>query len=39
MDVVDCGVGLLSMHAPQECASKVDIYMGYKAYKAFFEAK
>ncbi|NMA47448.1 MAG: aminopeptidase [Lentisphaerae bacterium] len=39
MDVVDCGVGLLSMHAPQESASKVDIYMGYKAYKAFFEAK
>jgi aspartyl aminopeptidase len=38
MDVVDCGVGLLCMHAPQECASKIDIYMGYKAYKAFFEA-
>ncbi|MCK5803751.1 MAG: aminopeptidase [Lentisphaeria bacterium] len=35
MDVVDCGVGLLSMHAPWEVASKLDTYMAYKAYKAF----
>ncbi|MBR3649630.1 MAG: aminopeptidase, partial [Victivallales bacterium] len=39
MNVVDCGVGLFSMHAPYETAGKLDIYMGYKAYKAFFESK
>ena len=39
MDVVDCGVGLLCMHAPHEVAGKLDIYMGYRAYKAFLEAK
>ncbi len=36
MDVLDCGVALLSMHAPLEIVSKVDLYMAYKAYKAFF---
>jgi len=35
MDVVDCGVGVLSMHAPWEVASKLDTYMTYKAYRAF----
>lgn len=35
MDVVDCGVGLLSMHAPWEVAGKLDIYMAYRAYQAF----
>ncbi len=39
MDVVDCGVGLLSMHAPHEIAGSLDIYMGYRAYKAFYEAE
>ena len=38
MDTIDCGVPLLSMHAPYEVASKVDIYMAYKAYRAFYEA-
>ncbi len=38
MDVVDCGVGLFSMHAPLETAGIIDIYMAYKAYKAFYEA-
>lgn len=38
MEVVDCGVPLLSVHAPYEVASKADIYMTYKAYKVFFEA-
>lgn len=37
MDVVDMGTALLSMHAPMECASKVDLFMTYKAYKVFFE--
>jgi aspartyl aminopeptidase len=38
-EVVDCGVPLLSMHAPMEIASKMDIYMAYKGYKAFLKAK
>lgn len=38
MDTIDCGVPLLSMHAPYEVASKVDVYMAYKAYKAFYNA-
>lgn len=38
MDVVDCGVALLNMHAPWEIASKLDTYMMYKGYKAFLEA-
>ncbi|TDT61182.1 aminopeptidase [Fonticella tunisiensis] len=37
MEVVDCGVALLSMHAPWEIASKADIYEAYKAYKVFFK--
>ncbi len=35
MEVIDCGVALLSMHAPFEIASKADIYETYRAYKAF----
>jgi len=35
MDVLDCGVALLGMHSTFEVASKVDIYMTYKGYKAF----
>ena len=34
-EVVDCGVPVLSMHAPYEVVSKVDVYMTYKAYRAF----
>ncbi len=34
-DVVDCGTPVLSMHAPMEIVSKADVYMTYKAYKAF----
>jgi aspartyl aminopeptidase len=37
MEVVDCGVALLSMHAPWEIASKADIYETYKAYKVFLK--
>ncbi|MDI6706965.1 MAG: aminopeptidase [Bacillota bacterium] len=36
MEVLDCGVPLLSMHAPFEVASKADIYMTYRAYRAFY---
>ncbi|MGN1033490.1 MAG: aminopeptidase [Intestinibacter sp.] len=34
--VLDCGVGVLSMHAPYEIISKVDIFEMYRGYKAFF---
>jgi aspartyl aminopeptidase len=35
MDIIDCGVPVLSMHSPYEITSKVDIYEGFKAYLAF----
>lgn len=38
MEVVDCGVPVLSMHAPYEAVSKADVYMTYKGYKAFYNA-
>ena len=37
IDVIDCGVPVLSMHSPYEVASKFDIYEGYRTYKAFFQ--
>ncbi len=37
VDVIDCGVAILSMHSPFEITSKIDIYICYKAYKAFWE--
>lgn len=37
VDVVDLGVPVLSMHAPLEVVSKVDVYMAYRAFCAFFE--
>jgi aspartyl aminopeptidase len=36
IEVLDCGVPLLSMHAPFEIAGKLDIYMAYKGYLAFY---
>ncbi len=36
-DVIDCGVPVLSMHAPYEVTSKFDIYSAYKTYKAFWQ--
>lgn len=38
VDVIDCGVPLLSMHSPYEVTSKFDIYSAYKTYKAFWNA-
>lgn len=35
MNVLDCGVPILSMHSPYEAASKFDIYQAFKAYSAF----
>ncbi len=37
LDVLDCGVPVLSMHAPYEVISKADLYMTYLAYKAFIK--
>lgn len=37
IDVIDCGVPVLSMHSPYEVTSKFDIYNAYKAYKAFWK--
>ncbi len=39
IDVIDVGVPVLSMHAPFEVISKVDVYMAYKAFSAFFDLK
>lgn len=38
VEVIDCGVPVLSMHAPYEVTSKYDIYQAHKAYKAFLKA-
>ena len=38
VDVVDLGVPVLSMHAPFEVVSKVDVYMAYRAFAAFFKS-
>lgn len=37
-DVIDVGVPVLSMHSPFEVVSKLDVYMAYKGFKAYFEA-
>ncbi|MBE6886563.1 MAG: aminopeptidase, partial [Ruminococcaceae bacterium] len=37
VDVVDLGVPVLSMHAPFETVSKLDVFMAYRAFKALFE--
>lgn len=36
VDTVDVGVPVLSMHAPYEVVSKLDVYMAYRAFSAFF---
>lgn len=37
MDVIDSGVGVLSMHAPWEVTSKADIFEAEKGYEAFLK--
>ncbi len=37
VEVIDCGVPVLSMHSPYEVASKYDIYTAYRTYKVFYE--
>ena len=38
IDVIDCGVPVLSMHSPYEVTSKFDLYEAYKGYKVFWNA-
>lgn len=37
MSVVDCGVPVLSMHAPWEATSKADVYEAYRGYQEFLK--
>ena len=37
VDVIDCGVPVISMHSPYEITSKFDIYNAYKAYEVFYK--
>ena len=37
MNVIDCGVPVLSMHAPWEVISKADLWEAYKGYRAFLK--
>lgn len=37
VEVVDCGVAILSMHSPFEVTSKIDVYINYLANKVFLE--
>lgn len=36
LDVIDVGVPVLSMHAPFEVVSKLDIFMTYRGIRSFF---
>ncbi len=37
MNVIDCGIAVLNMHAPWEAISKVDLYETKRGYLAFLE--
>ena len=37
MNVIDCGVPVLSMHSPWEAISKADLYETYRGYRAFLQ--
>lgn len=37
MSVIDCGVPVLSMHAPWEATSKADVYEAYRGYQEFLK--
>lgn len=39
MQVIDSGVAVLSMHAPWEVTSKIDIYETKKGYAHFYWSK
>ena len=35
MNVIDCGVSVMNMHAPYEVVSKADVYEAVRGYTAF----
>ena len=37
IDVIDCGVPVLSMHSPYEVTSKFDVYEAYRPYEIFMK--
>ncbi len=37
MNVIDCGIAVLNMHAPWEAVSKADLYETYLGYKTFLK--
>ncbi|MBR3637701.1 MAG: aminopeptidase [Lachnospiraceae bacterium] len=37
MNVIDCGVAVLNMHAPHEVISKADLYETYRGYLSFLK--
>ena len=39
VDVIDVGVPVLSMHAPFELVSKLDVYTTYRAFMEFYRAQ
>ena len=39
VDTVDLGVPVLSMHAPYEIVSKLDVFMAHKAFTALLTRK
>ena len=38
MNVIDCGVAVMNMHAPYEVVSKADVYEAVRGYTAFLRA-
>ncbi len=36
MEVLDCGIPLLSMHSPYSISSKIDMWSLYRAFQAFY---
>jgi aspartyl aminopeptidase len=36
IEVLDCGIPVLSMHSPFEVISKIDLWTAYRAYTTFF---
>lgn len=39
IDTVDCGVPVLSMHAPFEVIAKLDLFAAYNGFQAFYKMK
>ncbi|MCL2834982.1 MAG: aminopeptidase, partial [Treponema sp.] len=37
IEVLDCGVPVLSMHSPFEVISKIDLYTTFRGYVAFLK--